>query len=915
MGRDVVLKDVDGTRAPGYAPAEIRALAKAGHPHVIGVYEFCPVTGKGDHDGDWAVLEWAPEKSLAGVKMPAAGAAAVAAQIASALVHLHAHGIVHCDIKPGNIVRAVGGATKLTDFGSAYLLHTETVTPQPPLSYTPAYAPPEIHRHRRPVPASDVYSLAATVHALVTGVPPEHPAGDLSALGPLGAVLAGMLAEDPAARPDAAEAVLLFQTISDGADPSGGIGDAPTIPPPAARPPVVPAQLPGDVPGFAGRAAELAALDQLAAGDPSTAVVISAVAGTAGVGKTALAIHWARRIADQFPDGQLYVNLRGFDPSGQIVSPADALRGFLDGLGVPPDRVPAELDAQTALYRSLLSGRRILVVLDNARDTHQIQPLLPGTPGCLVLVTSRNDLLDLIRDGARPINLEVLDDTDARQLLEQRLGADRTAAEPEAVDQIIKYCARLPLALAIVAARAAIRPTFLLAAFATELHDSHTRLTALAGERPDTNIRAVFSWSTTQLTPPAQRLFRLLGLHPGPDISAAAAASLAGLPPVDVVPLLAELTRSHLIAEHVPGRYTLHDLLRTYATEQAHATDTDHDRQAATERMLDHYLHTAYAAYRLRNTWNALPPITAVRSGVTPEELTDRQQAQTWFAVEHPVLVAIIQHADGAEVAVRTWQLALALTEFLTALGRAHQQIAVWQTILAEAQQHDEPAIQATAHHFVAIGYLMLGRPSDAEPHLRQSIELSRVLGDHSAEARDVFALGMVCERQGNYADALGHAQRAVELYRSAGHRRGEARALNVIGWCLAHLDELDAALTHCTQAIELAEELDNPPIQAETWNSIGYIHHHLHHLEDAAACYQRALNLYQELGDGPDEATTLDQLGDTQLAAGNPDAARQSWQQAQTIYDELGLPEADAVRTKLERLVRSIDKNADDNE
>jgi hypothetical protein len=310
--------------------------------------------------------------------------------------------------------------------------------------------------------------------------------------------------------------------------------------PPAKRPaqPLaqLPAQLPADVRGFVGRVDQLAALDAIAdtVGAEPTAVVISAIAGTAGAGKTALAVHWAHRVADRFPDGQLYVNLRGFDP-GRTLDPADAIRAFLDALGVPPQRIPTGRDAMAALYRSRLADKRMLVLLDNARDADQVRPLLPGAPGCLVLVTSRNRLTSLIATAAaHPVPLDLFTTAEARDLLTHRLGHLRATTEPDAVDLLITRCARLPLALAIVAARGATNSHTPLTTLATELADARTRLDTLADAEPATDLRAVFSWSYTTLSRPAARLFRLLGLHPGPDLATPAAASLAGLAPTEM---------------------------------------------------------------------------------------------------------------------------------------------------------------------------------------------------------------------------------------------------------------------------------------------------------------------------------------------------------------------------------------------
>src|SRR5581483_9695788 len=291
------------------------------------------------------------------------------------------------------------------------------------------------------------------------------------------------------------------------------------------------------------------------AGAPGT-VVISAIGGTAGVGKTALALHWAHQAAGQFPDGQLYVNLRGYDPSGAPATPQAAIRGFLGALGAPSGQIPPHPEAQAGLYRSLLVGKRMLIVLDNARDEEQVRPLLPASPGSLVLVTSRSQLTGLAAaGGAHLLSLDVLTPAEAVQLLAARLGAARAAAEPGAVDRIAGLCARLPLALAVAAARAAGRPAFPLAALAGELADSAGRLDALDAGDPGSSVRAVFSWSTRQLSPEAGRMFRLLGIHPGPDICVPAAASLAGIAEADASRQLAALARAHLTAEHVPGRY------------------------------------------------------------------------------------------------------------------------------------------------------------------------------------------------------------------------------------------------------------------------------------------------------------------------------------------------------------------------
>jgi hypothetical protein len=397
-------------------------------------------------------------------------------------------------------------------------------------------------------------------------------------------------------------------------------------------------------------------------------VVISAIDGIPGVGKTALAVCWAHRVAEQFPDGQLYVNLRGFDPSSRPTTPGEAIRGFLHGFGVPPERIPASTEAQAALYRTLTAGKRLLVVLDNARDADQVWPLLPGSPGCLVLVTSRARLLGLVAAyGTHLLALDLPSRSEARGLLAGRLGLAAMAAEPQAADELIRLCARLPLALGLAAARAAARPGFPLATLAAELRETTGRLDALNAGNGGGNVRAVFSWSLQGLCAPAARMFRLLSVHPGPDISVPAAASLAGVPWPQARAVLRELVDGSLVTERAPGRYTLHDLLRVYAAEQAAACETDEDRRAAACRMLDHYLHSAGAAARAVEPDHDLPPDGPLEPGVTPEVVTGRDQSLAWFDAEHKVILEVIGRAAEARFDARAQQMSWTLVMWAVA--------------------------------------------------------------------------------------------------------------------------------------------------------------------------------------------------------------------------------------------------------
>jgi tetratricopeptide (TPR) repeat protein len=643
-------------------------------------------------------------------------------------------------------------------------------------------------------------------------------------------------------------------------------------------------------------------------------VVISAIGGTAGVGKTALAVYWAHQVASRFPDGQLYVNLRGFDPTGAVMDPAEAVRRFLDALGVSPERIPADPDAQAALYRSHLAGRRMLVVLDNARDTAQVRPLLPGAPTCLVLVTSRNQLSGLIAaDGAHPITLDLLSTAEARELLAHRIGADRVAAEPDAVAEIVTRCAHLPLALTLVAARAAIRPHVRLHLLADELRDTQQRWQALTDDDPTTDVRTVFSWSHQALTPAAARLFRLLGLHPGPNIAAPAAASLAAIPIDQVRPLLAELTRASLLAEHTAGRYTFHDLLRAYATGLTHTTDTDQQRSAATHRMLDHYLRTAYTANRLLDPSRDPVTLTPPQPGVTPEHATDYQQAMAWFTAERPVLLAAVDHAAATGFDTHTWQLAWTLWTFLGRRGHWHDQAAAGRAAVAAAGRLADPTVQARAHRHLARAYTRLGRFDDAHTQLRHALDLYRQAGDQVGQAHTHQNLAYLWGRQGRPGQALDHARQSLDLSRAAGHQAGQAAALNAVGWYHAQLGDHQQALTSCQQALTLHQELDDRHGQADAWDSLGYAHHHLGHHTQAVVCYQHALDLVRELGDRYYESLAFTHLGDTHHAAGNPTAARDAWQQALTILDDLDHPDADTVRTKLHHLDQTTPKGQED--
>jgi tetratricopeptide (TPR) repeat protein len=674
----------------------------------------------------------------------------------------------------------------------------------------------------------------------------------------------------------------------------------------------VPRMLPAAIGDFSGRKAQLARLDDLLPLDTSErpeAVVISAISGTAGIGKTMLAVHWAHRVADRFPDGQLYVNLRGFHPTGRPVTPAEALRGFLDALGVPAERVPADLDARIGLYRSLLADRQVLVLLDNpplppttTPPSEQAWPLLPGAPGCLVVVASRNRLTGLVgAEAARPLLLDLLTAEESRELLTRRLGADRTDAEPRAVQAIIRSCARLPLALAIAAARAATNPTFPLRVLADELAEAGGGLDAFAGADPAADVRAVFSWSYRQLGDPAARLFRLLGRHPGPDISGPAAASLAGVPPGEARSLLAELTRAHLLTQHQPGRYTFHDLLRAYATELVRDQDSAADREEATRRLLDHYVHTASVSAALLHPHRDPVSVGAPRPGVTAEVLDDYKRAVDWYEAERPVLHEVIRMAVDSGLEDPAWQLAWMFGSQLSRSGRWEEQAATYRAGLEAVRRLDDLAGQSRMHRGLAAAARSLGRYDEAHEHFQQALDIAGTVGDVAGQARVHHGLSAVCQLDGRLPEALKHAQRALGLFRELGSRAGVANLLGEVGWSHVLLGQYEEAIASCEEALVLMTELDDKPGLGPLWDTIGYARHHLGEHADALACFEQALSFRRELGERRDQAETLEHLGDTYHAMGDDQAARRHWQEALDILDELGVRDSEALRAKLD--------------
>jgi DNA-binding SARP family transcriptional activator len=705
---------------------------------------------------------------------------------------------------------------------------------------------------------------------------------------------------------------------------------------------VIPAQLPPDAAGFTGRTEHLDQLDALlpdqgrdqgaaAAG----AVVIAAITGAAGVGKTALGVHWAHRAAGRFPDGQLYVNLRGWT-AGPPLRPVEALAGFLPALGVPAGDVPTELEAASALYRSLLAGRRMLVVLDNARHPDQVRPLLPGSSGCMVLVTSRDQLVGLVaRDGAMRVALDVLPEADAQTLLRRLLGDARVRAEPAAVADLTGLCGHLPLALRIAAANFAAHPHRTIAAFTTRLRGGD-RLASLevAGDAHSA-VRAAFDVSYAALPAHSARLFRLLGLAPGPDVTAQGAAALAAMAPDDAAGLLDQLASVHLVTEHAPGRYTLHDLLRRYAAEQAASQDRQPDRQAARQRLHDHYLRRVDAADRLLYPHAPRLPLPAADPTAVAEAFDGEEQAAAWLDAERPNLVAAVRHAAEHGPRPHAWRLAYALNGYLYL--RMHT--VDWQTVgragLAAAEADHDPQGQAAA--YIVLSHLshVQGAYQQSIDHCTAALALSREAGWVEGEAAALSGRGTVHGEMGQLAEAAvqfegalaiqkgrnGHLDSAITLgnlgilwyrlgrldraadyqrqalavHRRAGFRSGEADCLAALGQVAHTLGRLDDALDLLIQALDLLGETGAQLAKGDALINLAAVHRDAGRHHDALEAAATAVTLAGQIGERRVEADALAVQAGVHHHLGDHDQARACYQRALELARDLGVRDTEA--------------------
>lgn len=664
----------------------------------------------------------------------------------------------------------------------------------------------------------------------------------------------------------------------------------------------VPRQLPREIPTFVGRAEHLdrltAALDH--ADTQGRPLPIWVITGPPGVGKSALALRWAHHVSDRFPDGQIHVDLQGFAPAGQSATLTQLIGCLLEMLQIPAERRPTSLEAQLALYRSLLADKRMLLIFDNAHDPERIRRLLPAGTGCLVLVTSRDRLLGLVATHAADLlALDVFSDAEAHELLARALPARSLAGEPAAAAQLIRLCGRLPLALAIVTARARSGARSL-GALVDDLRGTPVRLDALDTGDATANVRAVFSWSYRGLSRAAASVFRLLGLHRGPDISTHAVASLADVTLPEATALLGELTRLHMVTEHAPGRFVLHDLLRAYAAEELRADHGDAGRRTAAQRVLDYYLHTAHTAALSINPARDALDLAPARAGAAPETISERGPAHEWFRAEYNVLLQAIWLAVENDLDDYAWQIPWALVNFFDRQGYWQDWITTHQAALSAAQRSGSLIGQASSHQNISIVYVHLGYHQDAQSHLQRAIALHRDLGTRVGQARCLLDIARAFEIQGRYRNACEHASSALEIYTELGHDFGQARALNAVGWNTAHLGDARYAVTCCERALQIHSRLRNRTGQAAALDSLGYAHTQLGEHADAIRCYEQALDL---LGRGErtyQHACVLSELATTHQAARSEVAAAEAARQALVILSALKHPDADRTRARL---------------
>ncbi len=649
----------------------------------------------------------------------------------------------------------------------------------------------------------------------------------------------------------------------------------------------VPRQLPAAVSHFTGRAAELDALTgMLSDASAARTVVISALAGTAGVGKTAMAVHWAHRVAGRFPDGQLYVNLRGYDQDAPMAA-ADALAGFLRTLGVPGQEIPDEIEERARLYRSRLAGRRVLVLLDNARDGEQVRPLLPGDPGCAAVVTSRDALAGLVAaDGARRLDLDVLPLADAVGLLRSLTGG-RADEDPEAAAEMARLCARLPLALRIAAELAAARPSTPLAGLVAELAAARLDLLDAGEDRAD--VRAVFSWSARLLPDDVAGAFALIGLHPGAALDVHATAALTGTTTAQARRLLGRLHRASLLQAAGAGWYGMHDLLRAYAREQAAARDTGGRCQQALTRLFDYYLSATAAAMDVLFPAEAhLRPRITATTAVAPD-LAGEAGAQAWLDRERANLVAVAAHCASHDWPRHAADLAATLFRYLMYGSHLPEAQTIYGQALRAGHRSGDLAAEAEALSGLGGIAIMRGHFRDAADSYRAALERYRQCGDRPGEAKALMNLGITQVQLHNLQSAAGYYREAIAVCTDAGDRHGAARALAELGSVEIDLDSHEKAAEHLQLALQAFREANDLRGEARALERIGELSVRHGQLTRAAGLFDQALTIYRRIGSPVGIASELCNLGEVSLRQGDYQQAIRHLRKALALHQESG--------------------------
>jgi tetratricopeptide (TPR) repeat protein len=657
---------------------------------------------------------------------------------------------------------------------------------------------------------------------------------------------------------------------------------------------------------FVGRTDALATLDGAlarAGADGSRQMAVFSIVGAGGIGKTSLALWWAHGNLEAFPDGQLYVDLQGFGPADTPMSASVAVRGFLAALGVPDASIPADTDDQTALYRSLLSGRRTLVLLDNARDVHQVLPLLPGSPTCTVLVTSRTQLAGLQVRGAHLIALDTLPDDEARALLVARVGKVAAATESESVTALVRFCAGLPLGLAIVAARAT-EQRLPLASLVEELAAETSRLDALDAGDVASSTRAVLSWSYRALPPQAARAFRLLSLVTGPDVGLDPCAALLDTDRAGARVLLRALAGAHLVQEYQPNRFRMHDLLRIFARECLHADELPAAQQAAVSRLLGWFLRTANAASQV------ITPLrrhTLIPTEVGESPFQTYDQALNWLSVEHRNVTAAIDLGAERGAHDLVWPLAIPLSSYYNLNKGWREYLRTLRVALEAARMADTDHGMAWVLNAMGITHVHLDELDEAMSCFEQALALRQKAGDQVGASVALNNLGETYRLAGDYARAVEYYERDHALCRERGDEDGQSICLNNLGKAQLALGNIAEAVRCQRLALELRRRVTNLPYEAEILTDLGDLYRRCRQLSRSHRSYQLALSAYRELGDALGAAQALVSLGELAHERGNIREARRWGRDALSLAATLNEDDARSLFRAIDALLRQL--------